>query len=242
MSLLGALRARIPERWTQRWTAAWPTLRAVLVTFHVLTVFVLSFPSPGAVMQRSSWNNPTVQNEFRLWTQRVQDFGIDLTQKELEDHLWELATRYLAVRRETDAPFRPYAEYFGVRQSWRLFVAPQRYPVRVEVSIRSGEGDTWRLIYQSRSDEHTWRAGQLNRYRLRRAMFQTAWERERAAFMTFCDWIADQAAHDFPDATEVMVRQLRYRTPAPAEARAGETILEPTYLSREIRDLRKHRK
>ena len=139
------------------------------------------------------------------------------------------------LKRTTDAPFRPYAEWLGVRQSWRLFVAPQRYPVRVEVSIR--EGDTWTLVYQSRSDEHTWRAGQLNRYRLRRAMFQTSWERERAAFKTFCDWIADQAARDFPDAEEVMIRQLRYRTPAPAEARAGETILEPTYLSRETRHI-----
>ncbi|AKT40933.1 hypothetical protein [Chondromyces crocatus] len=236
MSLTGALRARIPERWIQRW----PTIRAVLVTYHVIAVFVLAFPTPGGVMQRSSWENPTTQNEFRLWTERLRNFGMEITQKELETELWDFAERYLDVRRTTDAPFRPYAEYLGVRQSWRLFVAPQRYPVRVEVSIR--EGGTWRLIYQSRSSEHTWRATQLNRYRLRRAMFQTAWERERAAFKTFCDWIADQAAADFPEATEVMVRQLRYRTPAPAEARAGETILEPTYLSREVRKLKEHRK
>lgn len=237
MSRLSALRARIPERWIRRW----PTIRAVLVAYHVVAVFVLSFPSPGSVMQRSSWKNPTVQNEFRLWSERLRGVGLSLTQAELEDHLWNLAQRYLEVRRVTDAPFHPYAQYAGARQSWRMFVAPQRYPVRVEVSVREGNGP-WRLVYQSRSDQHTWLAEKLNRYRLRRAMFQTAWERERGAYLTFCDWLADQAARDFPEATELMVRQLRYRTPAPAEARAGETILEPEYLTREVRDLKARRR
>ncbi|HSN99635.1 MAG TPA: hypothetical protein VLS89_15175 [Candidatus Nanopelagicales bacterium] len=236
MSRLDALRARIPESWVKRW----PTVRAVLVTYHVLAVVVLAFPTPGAVMQRSSWNNPTAQNEFRLWSERLRGVGVDLRQEQLEDWLWHFAHRYLEVRRTTDAPFRPYAEYAGVRQSWRLFVAPQRYPVRVEILVK--EGNAFRLVYQSSSPEHRWFAEKLERYRMRRSMFQTAWEKERAAFMTFCDWIADQAARDFPDATEVMVRQLRYRTPAPAEARAGETILEPKYISREIRDLRSRRK
>jgi hypothetical protein len=63
MSLADAIRRRIPERWIR----SWPTLRAVLVGYHVLAVLVLSFPAPPSNMRREAWDNPTVQREFQLW-------------------------------------------------------------------------------------------------------------------------------------------------------------------------------
>jgi hypothetical protein len=220
---------------SDRWARRWPTIRAALVTYHVLAVVVLAFPSPGGVMHRPSWENPTVQNEFRIWSERLRSLGLDMTQRELDRTLWDASKRYLRARDHVIAPFTPYATYAGVRQSWRLFVAPQRYPVRLEIAVR--EQGKWRDVYVTRSSEHTWLRETLNLYRMRRASFQTAWDRERPHFNTLCDWLADRAARDFPEATELMVRQLRYRTPAPAEARAGQTVLEPKYLAREVRDL-----
>jgi hypothetical protein len=237
MSFVRALRDRIVAKLggEERLARRWPAIRAALVTYHVVAVAVLAFPSPGGVMQRSSWENPTVQNEFRLWSERLRSLGLSLSQKELDSALWDLSGRYLEAREQVTAPFNPYANFAGTRQSWRLFVAPQRYPVRLEISVR--EQGAWRLVYATRSGEHTWLRETLERYRLRRATFQTTWPKERRHFNTLCDWLATRAARDFPEATELMVQQRRYRTPAPAEARAGETMLEPTYIAREVRDL-----
>ncbi len=231
MSLGDAVRRRIPERWIQRW----PAIRAVLVTYHVIGVAVLAFPSPPSNLSRGAWNNPTVQNEFRLFAERLSSVGIHKTTKELDADLYALAKSYLSVRDKVVAPFEPYSTYAGARQSWRMFVGPQRFPVRIEVSVR--EGGEWRKVYESRAPEGAWLHPIFEKYRMRRVVYATAWDNPRH-FKHLCDWIAIQAARDFPEATEVMIRHLRYRTPTPAEALAGQTTLESKYVAKETRKLR----
>lgn len=232
MGVFDAVRRRIPERWRARW----PAIRAVLVAYHVLAVLVLSFPSPPSGMKRSAWDNPTVQNEFKLWADRLSAVGWKMTTAELDAKLWELSKHYVGAREKVIAPFVPYVERSGARQSWRMFVAPQRFPVRLEVMVREGRGP-WKKVYESRSDEHAWLAHLFEKYRLRRAVFATAWDKDSRHYKMLCDWIAAQAARDFPAATEVQIRQLRYRTPTPEEALAGKTVLDGQYLGRELRKL-----
>lgn len=234
MAALDAVRRRIPERWARRW----PVVRAVLVGYHVLALVVLSFPTPPSGMQRSAWENPTVQNEFKLWAERLSALGWEMSARELDWMLWGFSKKYVAGREKVAAPFDGYATYGGVRQSWRMFVAPQRYPVRIEVSVRQGAG-AWRKVYESRSEEHRWLSHVFEKYRMRRVVFATAWEKEGRQFKMLCDWIAGQAARDFPAATEVQIRQIRYRTPAPEEALAGKTSLEDKVLLRESRKLKR---
>jgi hypothetical protein len=161
--------------------------------------------------------------------------GIHKTTKELDGDLYALAKSYLSVRDKVVAPFEPYSTYAGVRQSWRMFVGPQRFPVRIEVSVR--EGGDWRKVYESRAPEDAWLHPIFEKYRMRRVVYATAWDNPRH-FKHLCDWIATQAARDFPNATEVMIRHLRYRTPTPAEALAGQTTLESKYVAKETRKLR----
>jgi hypothetical protein len=232
MSTRDAIRRRIPSSWVKRW----PAVRAVLVTYHVLALVVLSFPSPPSGMQRSAWENPTVQNEFKLWAARISSLGWELDAKSLDALLWDVSKKYVAGREKVVAPFDPYTTYTGARQSWRMFVAPQRFPVRIEVSVREGSRP-WQKVYESRSAEHAWLAHLLEKYRLRRIVFATAWDKDARQFKMLCDWLAKQAARDFPAATEVMIRQQRYRTPTPEEALLGKTILEGQYLAREVRKL-----
>jgi hypothetical protein len=232
MALAEAIHRRIPERWVRRW----PTIRALLVGYHVLAVLVLAFPAPPGNMQRKAWENPTVQDELAQWSARLRGLGADVSASELDDTLYGLAKRYHAGRARVIAPFEPYATYAGVRQSWQLFAGPQRYPLRLEVSLREGAGK-WRTIYESRSDEHHWRSDLFERYRMRRVVSMTTWGDKHQLDM-LCDWIATQAARDFPAATEVMIRQFRYRTPSPAEALEGKTALEGKYISREVRKLK----
>lgn len=235
MALTDAIRARIPDALRRRW----PSIRAALVAFHVAAVVVLSLPSPGGVMQRSSWDDPTVQNEFRIWSDRLRGVGVDVSPVRLDRWLWDVAQRWLSVREGITAPFQPYTTYAGTRQSWRMFSAPQRYPVRLEISVREPSG--WRKVYETRSQELAWERDTFDAYRMRRVVFMTGWDKERRNFETLCDWIARRAARDFPEATEVMVRQQKYRTPVPAEARAGQRVLEPKYIGHEVRDLRRLR-
>ena len=230
MSLRDSVHRRIPESWIR----AWPTVRAILVTYHVLAVLVLSFPSPPANLNRGAWENPTVQNEFRLWAERLRSVGVSTTPAELDKDLYALAKRYLAARDKVITPFEPYSTYAGVRESWRMFVGPQRYPVRIEISVR--EGGQWRKVYESRAAPGAWREATFERYRMRRVVYATAWDNPRQ-FKQLCDWIAVQAGRDFPGATEVMIRHLRYRTPTPAEALEGKSTLESKYVARETRKL-----
>lgn len=231
MSLAEALRRRVPERWARRW----PTIRAALVTYHALAVVLVAFPSPPPNnMSRASWENPTVQNELKQWAERLRGAGVDITTEQLDARLYALAKRYLAVRERVIAPFEPYGTYLGARQNWQLFVAPQRYPVKLEVSVR--EGGAWRTVYASRSSEHTWRADLFEHYRMRRVLLFITWEGDRD-FKSFCDFVAARAAEDFPGATDVMIDKIRYRTPTPEEALAGVETPESKRIGREQRRL-----
>lgn len=229
MSLTDATR-RIQERWGPRW----PAIRAALVGFHVLAVLVLAFPSPPSNLKRTAWENPTVQDEIRSWSEALRTLGVDISASELDSAAYGLARRYVAARSKVIAPFEPYATYAGVRQNWHLFAGPQRYPMRLEVSVR--EGGLWRKVYETRSDEATWSSSLFERYRMRRLISLTLWK-EPTQFVELADWIAARAARDFPTATAVMVRQYRYHTPTPAEALSGKTELEGKYISREVRNL-----
>lgn len=232
MSVLAPLRARVPERWAKRW----PTLRAILVTYHVLAVGLLAVPAPYGVMTRSLWQEPTVHDEFRAWAGHLGAVGVDVTPAELEESLWNASGRFLSARDVVIAPFKPYERYAGVAQSWRMFGAPNLYPVRLEISVM--EGGRWGRVYTSRSDEATWMRRWFDDHALRRAVFKGALAKNKPRFEVFCDWLAERAARDFPEATHLLVRQYRYRIPTPAEAREGKTETEGRYESRELRSLR----
>lgn len=233
MPLPDAILRHIPARWAARW----PQIRAALLLYHVVGVVLLSIPSPEGAMQRSSWDDPTVQHEFEAWSRRLRAIGVHHDRRSLDQSLWSLSNRYLTVRRVITSPYDAYGTFAGSRQSWRMFTAPQRFPVRLEVSIR--ERGAYHTVYLSRSNEHVWRRDLFDHYRLRRAVFMMGWDRERRHFTTFADWVASRAAADYPDATDVLVRTVRYRTPEPSEALAGKEMLDVKYAAREERRLKR---
>ena len=56
----------------------WAHVRGALVLLHVVAVLVLALPNTGgSVANRSSWKNPTVQGELRVWASRLSSLGID---------------------------------------------------------------------------------------------------------------------------------------------------------------------
>jgi len=114
-------------------------------------------------------------------------------------------------------PFKPYTEYAGVRQRWRMFVAPHRHPATLHVEVQ--ENEQWRTVYVARSSEHTWRGLELDHTRARSMLFRYAWREYRGHYRRFAHYVARWAAEDFPNAAKVRVRWYGFRTPSPEEVK-----------------------
>jgi hypothetical protein len=229
------VRDRIPAPLTR----AWPQIRAVLVALHVLAVFMLAFPAPAGVMQRSAWKDPSVQAEFHIWTDRANALGIGVTKDEFEDFIWELAHGFMDVRNKAIAPAKPYGDYLGVRQDWRMFSAPHRFPTRLHIEIE--ENGEWRTLYVERSEEFTWRRSFFEHHRIRRLLFLHGWTQFRRRYEAFGNYIARQAAVEFPDATRVRLSHFKFRSPTPQEAQAGKWDIDGKFINRRMIDLEKAR-
>lgn len=201
---------------------AWPHVRAALIVVHLVAITLMALPAPGGGMNRKAWKDPTVQAELTAWATRLSGWGLTIETGELEDHLWDFSTVFMSVRTKALAPFRPYYRTVGTSQSWRMFVAPHRYPSRLEVAVER-EG-SWQTIYVARSPDKDWRHHQLDNDRIRSIVFRYGWKQYRSSYNRFARWLSDRAFEDFPDVTRVRVRFSRYRTLTPTEARDGVPI------------------
>lgn len=196
---------------------AW--LRAGFILFHLTAITLMALPAPGGGMSRAAWRNPTVQAEFQAWTERLNGLGMSLTVDEFEDRAWTLASGFMKLRTEALRPFSPYYRYCGTGQSWRMFVAPHRFPSRLEFRVR--ELGRWRRIYVARDPELDWRAHELDHDRLRSSVFRYGWSQYRRHYRVFARYYGERALEDFPEADAVQVRFYTYRTLSPQEARSG---------------------
>ncbi len=213
-----------------RWQRAWPHVRAALVLVHGAAVLALAVPSLSAGTDRSSWADPTVQGELHAWGERL-----GIPPRELEETAWQFAQRWIRLHAVLVAPFVPYRTYVGVRQPWVMFVAPQRYPVRIEIDLL--EAGQWRTIYRERSDTYAWKRRLFDHDRLRAVFFRFGWDKYGYTWRDFADWVAVEAGRDFPGATAVRLRMLRFRTLSPDEVKAGQTP-EGRWEKELVRELR----
>ncbi|MCA9707793.1 MAG: hypothetical protein KDK70_18220 [Myxococcales bacterium] len=200
------------------WARAWPHVRALLIALHIGAVVLLAIPDAGGVaLSRSSWKNPTVQAELRAWAERLSSLGVQTDAATLEDDVFAAAQAWTEALATLRAPVQPYADTLGVRQTWRMFVAPHRHPAKLHVDLK--EDGRWRPIQIARDDEHGWRGHQLDHVRVRAMLFRYGWARYDWYYRALAKWIATRAAQDFPAASHVRVRMYGFRTPTPQEVR-----------------------
>jgi hypothetical protein len=198
----------------------WAHLRTAFVVVHLVAVSLCAFPSIGSAgLVRGAWKQPTVQGEFRAWAARLQAVGLPITAEALEEHGWTFANAFESTRRVVLWPFEPYYRYCGTWQSWKMFVAPHRFPTRVEIAIDHGAG--FEVVYLARDPELRWHAEWFDHDRFRSVLFRMGWPQYKALRRNFLDFVAERAAAEFPDATRVRVAFLRSETPTPAETVAG---------------------
>lgn len=170
-------------------------------------------------MNRAAWRDPTVQDEFDAWAGRLGAVGVHWTSQELQDHTWVFANSFMHARDRVLKPFKQYYTYCGTYQSWRMFVAPHRYPSRLWISVE--QAGRWEPVYVERDGARTWKAAQLDHDRFRSVIFRVGWPQYAKTHDQFADWLAKAAREDFPAATRLRVEFWKQRSPTPAEARAG---------------------
>ena len=112
------------------WRRLWPHVRAALVLLHLVAVVALAIPSLRAGLDRGSWADPTVQDEFRAGLRDSK-----WSRRRSRSRRGRFAQRWSRLHEAMTAPFEPYRTYLGVRQPWVMFVAPHRYPARLEIEI-----------------------------------------------------------------------------------------------------------
>ncbi len=211
----------------------WRHARGVLVAVHLFAVTFMALPSASGAMNQRAWAHPTVQGEFAAWAARLRSYGFDVTAPELQDTMWSFASSYEQAREVVVEPLRPYLRATGTWQSWKMFVAPHRFPSRMEIDVDRGAG--FETVYVERSRTHGWMRTWFDHDRVRSAVFRYAWPHYRSSRLAFVDWVAKHAARDFPGATRVRVSFISYRSPSPEEVRAGIRTDE----KREIVEIRK---
>ena len=213
--------------------AWWPQFRAAFVAFHLVAVILSAVPAPEGGMIRSAWKDPSVQIELQAWNQRLSFLHLD--DEAFEQSLWDFASAYMEAREQILLPFRPYYAAAGTRQSWRMFVAAQRFPSHLYIEVL--EGSTWRLVYEQDTPGATWMKEVLEHDRMRSATFRYSWRAYAAGYKKLGAWLADVAAQDFPAASALRTRWYRQRTPSPKEVLAG-TIPAGTFHSPQVYDLK----
>jgi hypothetical protein len=185
------------------------------VSFHLVAITLSALPSPEGGMNRAAWKDPTVQAEFASWADR---FGMD--PQDFEDRLWVFADVYGRGYKRLLAPVAPYEDLVGCEQSWKMFVAPHRFPTRLELAVRTA-GAPWEVIFSEGSPTATWNAPVLRLERLRSAIFRWGWPSYQSAWGHGCTALARQIFSERDDATDVRCRFWKYRTASPEEALAG---------------------
>jgi hypothetical protein len=189
-----------------------------LVTFHVVAVTLMAFPSPPpGMMSKEDWQAPAAQEEFASWAEFFSNLGISVTGKELEQNLWDAAHAYLRIRSAVIAPFGWYYKYCGTRQGWRMFSAPIREPSRLFIDIE--EAGRWRPVYGEGQRDAAWLRPQLNQEHMRTALYTMVLFDYRDDLKQFADWLVPRARRDFPEAQRLRLRIYKFPTPTPEQVR-----------------------
>jgi hypothetical protein len=188
-----------------------------LVLFHLVANSVTMIPDPSQGLDRRAWKDPRAQRELKTWAERL---GVQ--QAPLEEFLFDAGKKYQDARNVFVAPFKPYMQTTGLRQSWAMFGAGTKQRDRFQVRARACPVDddtcAWRDLYVHGTDEHSWRIEWLAHPRARSGIFRWGWPTHKKTYARGCRAIARRAFDDFPELTAVQCRFFAELAPSPRDA------------------------
>jgi len=206
-------------------------LRAVLITLHILAISLLAIPAPVG-LSHAAMQEAGVQESLATARTVAGALGWEVDQAEATALAHDLGSRYLDARHRVLTPVRPYAQYLGVKQGWRMFSQINPAPRRLEIDLF--EGGIWRPIYVARDPELAWMADLMDHERMRGFTNAFSWGKQRPRFRRFSAWLASRAAADFPEATKLKTRMVTVHLVGP-EALADHGSLPTGATSWETR-------
>lgn len=206
---------------TSNGTSWWPHLRAAFISFHLLAILLDASPDPSVGMNRSAWKDPTVRREFDSWAKML---GVE--EPVFEDFLWNTAVKTVAVRKVVMTPFTPYLRFTGTQQAWQMFVAPHRYPTRLQLQVHpNGESlkeEVWQTVFEERSSTFTWHEERFGSERLRASIFRWGWPNYQEAWHRACKIFASELLAEHPEADMARCRFRKVESPSPEAIRENK--------------------
>ena len=204
-----------------------PHLRAAFVAFHIAAVCAFALPNADVGMNPSSWRDPTVRAEFARWAGWLR-----VPPDVLTERLWDIGTAWHKWRRQLVRPFERYRLLSGTDQNWQMFVAPHRFPTRLQIRIETPAG--WEVVFEERSETATWHAETFGLEILRSMVFRWGWPTYNASWERACKSFAVQLFAERPDASSVECRFHKAASPSPGEAATGTLPEGEWVLSRVV--------
>ncbi len=188
-------------------------LRALFVAAHLFAITVMALPNPGRVSEKDL-ANPALQEVFSDWRSVAAGLGIELSPEDTNTLALTFANRFMGIRDVVLTPFRPYFKYTGTHQTWQMFGYLNRSPARFSIYVfEPGQG--WQPIYLARDPDLAWRKRFFDSERMRGMMNRYSWKENHRGYNTFVDWLACEAAADFPTASSIRVAMEQVRLPEP---------------------------
>lgn len=185
--------------------SAWPQVRAALVLFHVLAVFILSLPGP-AITNEAVWNTRVARTDFDDWSKSL---GSD--PDTFRSRLRSIALGWIEVRDVLAAPFKPYANLTQMTQAWSMFASPQRNPTELHVIGDVGRGFDVPL-YKPHDPDAALFADWLSHNRLRKLRGKFGRVSPGRTYDELARYLARRACEARPDLLRVRVALWAYRS------------------------------
>ncbi|MFT4976881.1 MAG: hypothetical protein ACI8S6_002786 [Myxococcota bacterium] len=210
-------------------------LIAALVVAHVAVITFQAIPLPLKIMDDRALERRELRETLQTWSVPLVSAGL-LEAAEAPSALLRLNNRIVQVRKAALSPLQPYFYYTGAGQSWRMFSSVGTRSARLQIHLQRTDGGDWEPLYLEHT-QHRWRARLLNQERVRtvRSYFSKRNGLKRNSYDRFSEWIAAQAAAEFPEALNLRVRYQKVLIASPAEVRRaggleeGEVFWENTH-------------
>lgn len=191
---------------------SWPTIRAALLLAVILAHGVVAIPS-GPRVTAASLRTEAAQREVEVWMRLAGPLGF--SREGFEATVITASDRWVSANEVVSKPIRAVLRVFRQGQSWGLFAATDRDPLRLEVRGRTADG-TERLLYRRLSREHTFLRPWLD-FRRVRGVFDLSSKTLPPRYKNFGRWVAARAFEAHPDLVEVTVTQVEFQVRLPHE-------------------------
>lgn len=205
-------------------------LRAVAITVALVANAVYALPIPPAITA-TKIEEEGRQRDLLMWEELLARVGLTIEHDRLEELVVTTTTALADGHRLLKTPFRPVFDLLGADQSWALFASATTRPERLEVAVLRKGSEDWEILLRRLDPCCTWHEGQLE-YRRIRGVWDGQNKRPRPAYKGLTKWIADRVFEEMPDAAQVRVRLIRYRSTYPWEEDdpSSEPVLQRVHV------------